>query len=276
MRCPSTGTCFPCVGGHVHQEFGEIGRSADPEEVWSSTVAVKVLLQRMGHYFRWGISLLRYFWNYDVKFARCIISIVARVCECVSEYLRMSRSQCHLHICKELMTDQWPTCGKEIKHCLCSPWNSTLRLEMLSWSSSILVHVHGSQKRTLLELSPWVSVIFDALVKTQFSHGENVAYVYRVSVTLLAMQLHPGKIFFLPPFCRVLPRKDLEKPIFVSFGSNTKRHKNGPGNDFQHTQVFEDAMSADLVMKGLANFHPADSWTTKKVQQDIRCAYADL
>lgn len=275
MRCPSTGTCFPCVGGHVHQEFGEIGRSADPEEVWSSTVAVKVLLQRMGHYFRWGISLLRYFWNYDVKFARCIISIVARVCECVSEYLRMSRSQCHLHICKELMTDQWPTCGKEIKHCLCSPWNSTLRLEMLSWSSSILVHVHGSQKRTLLELSPWVSVIFDALVKTQFSHGE-MLLMYRVSVSLLAIQLHHGKIVvhcFPPPFSRVLPRKDLEKPFF-SFGSNTKRHKNDQRLP-THTQVFEDAVSGDLVMKGLANFHPADSWTTKKVQ-DIRCAYACL
>ena len=75
------------------------------------------------------------------------------------------------------------------------------------------MHVHGSQKRTLLELSPEFRS-FLTRWKTQCSHGENVAYVYGVSVTLLAMQLHPGKIFFLPPFSRVLPRKDVEKPNF--------------------------------------------------------------
>ena len=43
-----------------------------------------------------------------------------------------------------------------------------------------------------------------------------------------------------------------------------------------HTEAFEDAMSGDLVMKGLANFHPADSWTTKNVEEDMQCAYADV
>lgn len=174
MRCPSTGNCFPCIWRPCPPRIWRNWQIRRPWRSLTKYHGSQIVAAEDGALFGWGISLLRYFWNYDARFARCI---VARVCECVSEFLRMSRSQCHLHICKELMTDQWPTCGKEIKHCLCSPWNSTVRLEMLSWSWSILVHVHGSQKRTLLELSPWVSVIFDALVKTQFSHGENVAYV---------------------------------------------------------------------------------------------------
>ena len=74
------------IGGHVHQEFGEVGRSADPEAVWPSTVAVKNrsnsncnsnTLQRMGQYCIVD-NLFRYFWNYDVKSARCIHHIIQR------------------------------------------------------------------------------------------------------------------------------------------------------------------------------------------------------